>query len=141
VILGSVTSPTDSGDTLSYPIFHDRPKAAHKVVTLLRVSAVALIFIFLLFVSIASAQKAGKRDRAVIARVQPAYPAIMKEAHIGGIVRLNATVLANGTVTKVVILGGNPALADGAVQAVRQWKFAAGPSRTEEEVILRFDPY
>ena len=122
-------------------MFHDRPKATHRVATLLRISVVVLIFVFLLFVSIASAEKAGKPDRAVITRVQPAYPPIMKEAHIGGIVRLNATVLANGTVEKVVILGGNPALADGAVQAVRQWKFAAGPSRTEEEVVLKFDPY
>jgi len=65
----------------------------------------------------------------------------MKEAHIGGVVRLNATVLANGTVTKVRILGGNPALAEGAVQAVRQWRFAAGPSQTDEELTLNFNPY
>lgn len=65
----------------------------------------------------------------------------MKEARIGGVVRLKATVLADGTVTKVVILGGNPALAEGAVQAVMQWRFAAGRSQTQEEVILKFNPY
>ncbi|HYU47174.1 MAG TPA: energy transducer TonB [Terriglobales bacterium] len=92
-------------------------------------------------VSIVSAQRAGKPERKVIARVRPAYPQIMKEAHIGGVVRLNATVLANGTVTKVRILGGNPALAEGAVQAVRQWRFAAGPSQTDEELTLNFNPY
>jgi TonB family protein len=100
-----------------------------------------LIFGLLFFVSIASAQIARRPDRKVIARVQPAYPRLMKEAHIGGVVRLNATVRANGKVTKIVILGGNPILAESAMQAVMQWRFAAGGSQTNEEVTLDFNPY
>jgi len=99
-----------------------------------------LIFAFLT-VSIASAQKAEKINRRIIDRVRPAYPQVLKVNHIGGVVRLNATVLANGKVTKVQILGGNPILADSAAQAVMQWRFAPGTSQTEEEVIVDFDPH
>jgi TonB family protein len=120
---------------LSHPIFHDR-----KIANLLGISVVGLISIFLLFVPMASAQKADKLNRRVIARVQPDYPRILKNAQIGGVVRLNATVLANGTVTKVVILGGNPILAESAMQAVMRWKFVASASQTQEELILNFDP-
>jgi TonB family protein len=65
---------------------------------------------------------------------------MLKQAHIGGIVRLNATVLANGKVTKVMVQGGNPILAESAAQAVKLWRFAPGPSQTEEEVTLNFNP-
>jgi TonB family protein len=128
------------GGTLSYRFFQDRPAASHIVAELTQASLAVLIFGLLFSVSITLAQKTGRPDRKVIARVQPAYPQILKNARIGGVVRLNATVLANGSVTKVVILGGNPILAESAVQAVMHWKFAAGASPTEEEVILTFDP-
>ena len=125
---------------MSYRFFQNRPAAGRIVGKLARVSLAVLILGLLFSVSIAPAQKAGRTDRKVIARVQPAYPQILKNAHIGGVVRLNATVLANGSVTKVVILGGNPILAESSVQAVILWKFAASASQTQEEVILAFDP-
>jgi TonB family protein len=125
---------------LSYRFFQDRSAAGHIVGKLARVSLAVLIFGLLFSVSIAAGQNAGRTDRKVIARVQPAYPQILKNAHIGGVVRLKATVLANGTVTKVVILGGNPILAESSVQAVILWKFAASATQTDEEVVLNFDP-
>jgi TonB family protein len=126
---------------LSYRFFQDRPAAVPIVARLTRVSFAILIFALLLFVSIASAQKAGGPGRRVIDRVRPAYPRVLKDNHIGGVVRLKAIVPANGKVIKVMILGGNPALADSAAQAVMQWRFAPGASQTEEEVILDFDPH
>lgn len=126
---------------MSYRFFQDRPAAGYIVGKLARVSLAVLILGLLFSVSIASGQRDRRPGRKVIARVQPAYPQILKNAHIGGVVRLKATVPANGTVTKVVILGGNPILAESAVQAVMLWKFAASATQTEEELILAFDPY
>jgi len=141
IVVVSVISPTGSGGTLSQRFSQDRPALAHIVARLTRVRWAVLIFALLLSVSIVSAQKTGKPARGVIDRVRPAYPQVLKVNHTGGVVRLNVTVLANGTVTKVMILGGNPALADSAAQGVMQWKFAPGTSQTEEEVIVDFDPH
>lgn len=87
------------------------------------------------------AQKAQKPSRAVITTVKPEYPATLQHAQIGGLVRLSATVLPNGNVSKVQIRGGNPILADCASAAVMKWKYAPGPSETIEEVSLSFSPH
>jgi outer membrane biosynthesis protein TonB len=54
--------------------------------------------------------------------------------------RLKATVLPNGTVGNVEILGGNPILAESGVAAVKRWKYAPGPNETVEDVTLTFNP-
>ena len=65
-------------------------------------------------------------DRKILKKVEAQYPAILKRRGIGGTVRLKVAVKADGTVKDVDVLGGNPALADAAEKAVRQWKFAPG---------------
>jgi TonB family protein len=69
----------------------------------------------------------------------PDYPARLKGRGIGGVVRLKALVLANGTVANVQILGGNPILAACAVNAVMKWKYAPAASSSNE--ILTFDSH
>lgn len=87
------------------------------------------------------AQKAQKPTRAVVTTVKPDYPAALQHAQIGGLVRLSATVLPNGTVSKVQIRGGNPILADCASAAVMKWKYAPAPTETNEEISLSFSPH
>ena len=87
------------------------------------------------------AQKAQKSARPVITTVKPDYPAALQHAQIGGLVRLSATVLPNGTVSKVQIRGGNPILADCASAAVMKWKYAPAPAETNEEISLSFSPH
>jgi len=82
-----------------------------------------------------------KSTRKVIATVKPQYPAALQHAQIGGLVRLSATVLPNGTVSKVQIRGGNPILAESAVAAVMKWKYAPAPTETSEEISLSFSPH
>lgn len=78
--------------------------------------------------------------RKVVRTSEPDYPIIVKNAHIGGSVRLSATVLANGDVIKVDILGGNPIFVASAINAVRKWKYAPAASQTKEEVQINFTP-
>jgi TonB family protein len=80
-----------------------------------------------------------KPSREVIRAVKPDYPAIVKNARIGGTVRLNAVVLPNGSVARVEILGGNPILAESAARAVMKWKYALGSTQTSEEVVVNFN--
>ena len=54
---------------------------------------------------------------------QPKYPAEAKRAHVEGVVILEATVTAEGTVDKVKIISGPPMLAEAAVEALTHWKY------------------
>lgn len=107
----------------------------------------AFAFLALILVMVAAAvpsllaQKSDKPGRKVISTTKPEYPAALRQAQIGGLVRLSATVEANGTVTKVQIRGGNPVLAESAVAAVMKWKYAPGPTETSEEISLSFSPH
>jgi TonB family protein len=103
----------------------------------LAILPVALCLIFGL-TSVSFAQKTAKPGRKVISQVKTEYPEILRELRVGGQVRLTATVLPNGSVANVKVRGGNPILAENAVKAVKNWKYAPAPSQTEEEVVLDF---
>jgi TonB family protein len=103
----------------------------------LAILPVALCLIFGL-TSVCFAQKTATPGRKVISQVKTEYPEILKDLRVGGQVRLTATVLPNGRVTNVKVRGGNPILAENAVKAVKNWKYAPAPSQTEEEVVLDF---
>ncbi len=74
--------------------------------------------------------RAQDSDRKILKKVEAQYPSILKRRGIGGTVRLKVIVHADGSVKDVEVLGGNPALADAAEKAVRQWKFAPGAEST-----------
>lgn len=84
--------------------------------------------------------QAAKPHRKVLLSLQPEYPYVLRNGHFEGQVRLEATVLPNGTVSKVETRGGNPMLAQYGVAAVMRWKYAPGPATTVEEVSFNFNP-
>lgn len=87
------------------------------------------------------AQSSGRNGRKLVVFTKPEYPQVLKVAQVGGVVRLTATVLPSGTVTKVEVRGGNPILAESAVAAVMKWKYAPSASETIEEISLSFSPH
>ncbi len=84
------------------------------------------------------AQSEDHPNRKILQAHKPEYPTILKSLGIGGIVRLNVRVLANGTVAQVTVVGGNPVLAESGVKAVMTWKFAPAAAVSNEDVILDF---
>jgi TonB family protein len=108
-----------------------------------RISVCAVAFAFCLILAAppeVQAQNTAKpAHRKVIVMLEPEYPAVLKNGRFEGQVRLDATVLANGTVSKVEVKGGNPMLCQYAAQAVMRWKYAPGPAQTVEEVVFNFD--
>jgi TonB family protein len=108
--------------------------------TLALLGLALLLFLASLSLSPARAQSVEKSGRKVVRSVPPEYPKSLKEAHIGGLVRLNVTVLANGEVARVEVLGGNPIFVETATKAVRMWKYAPAASQTEEDVHIHFNP-
>jgi len=64
----------------------------------------------------------------------------LREAHIGGIVRLEIVISPKGTVDSVVPVGGNPVLVEAASAAVKRWKYAPADTETKTQVEFTFDP-
>lgn len=77
-------------------------------------------------------------DRAIKSRVSPIYPEIAKRMKIGGVVKLEATVDADGKVTGVKAISGNRMLSDAAETAVKQWKFVPGSGDANVNVEVNF---
>lgn len=103
----------------------------------------ALAFItFFLGVLVPSgwSQKSDKFNRKLIYRENPGYPLTLREAHIGGMVRLEIVISPKGSVDQVNPLGGNPVLVEAASAAVRKWKYSPADSESKTEVEFTFDP-
>ena len=77
-------------------------------------------------------------ERAVKSKVPPVYPELARRMKISGIVKVEATVDADGKVTGVKTLSGNSALQSAAEEAVRKWKFASGDGTTTVDVDVTF---
>jgi len=54
---------------------------------------------------------------------QPQYPPAAKKARVEGVVVVEATVTADGTVEKVKVISGPPMLGEAAAEAVSHWKY------------------
>lgn len=94
-------------------------------------ATLALITLFALPAGAAS-------DRAVKTKVPPVYPELAKRMKISGVVKVQATVDADGKVTAVKTLTGSSALQNAAEEAVRKWKFASGDGTATVDVDVTF---
>jgi TonB family protein len=75
--------------------------------------------------------------RKLVRKVDPIYPQDLKRRSIGGTVKLDLKIAANGNVERISIVGGNPILADSAAQAVKQWRYA--PASTASGILLNVE--
>jgi TonB family protein len=78
--------------------------------------------------------------RKVVKMNQPTYPALAKQMHISGTVKLEATVEKNGQVKDVKVLGGHPLLSDAAASAAKNWKYEPAGEETVETISVNFNP-
>jgi periplasmic protein TonB len=83
----------------------------------------------------------GASDRKILSRVEPGYPETLKRLYIGGAVRVQVIVSANGNVEGTELLGGNPIFGQSAMKAIKQWKYAPGKAQEKLVVKLEFDPH
>jgi TonB family protein len=87
------------------------------------------------------AQDAPAKERKLITRIEPQYPATLQRLYIGGIVKLEVVVAPNGAVVSATLIGGNPILGQSAIAAVKQWKYASDTSKTTVTERIEFDPH
>lgn len=65
----------------------------------------------------------GIRAPQRVVNVAPVYPLFARNAHVEGVVILEATIDERGNVTRAQVLRSIPLLDEAALTAVRQWKF------------------
>jgi TonB family protein len=85
-------------------------------------------------------QDQSESHRKTVSRVVPLYPGLAQKMGISGSVKIEAIVAPNGKVKSAGILGGHPVLAQAGVDAVKRFKWEAGPRETHEVVIFNFHP-
>jgi TonB family protein len=78
--------------------------------------------------------------RKVKTKTTAVYPELARRMNITGTVKVMITVLPNGTVKDAKVVGGHPLLAAAALDAVKKWRFEAGPDVETGVVEFRFDP-
>jgi TonB family protein len=76
--------------------------------------------------------------RKVKTAVKPDYPAVARQMHVTGTVRLEATVAPDGKVRETKVLGGSPLLAQEAATAVKKWRYEETSKETVEPVEVVF---
>jgi len=77
-------------------------------------------------------------DRKVVKKVEPEYPAILRDKGIGGTVKLRVTIRPDGSVKDVQTLGGNAVLVESATRAVKQWHYAPTDRESTIDVSIHF---
>jgi protein TonB len=75
--------------------------------------------------------------------VQPEYPTLARQAHIWGVVVVNAVIDEHGNVVQARAVSGHPLLIPAALKAVLQWKYEptllnGTPVAVEMEVTVHF---
>lgn len=108
---------------------------------LFTLSQLVMIVLFGMAPIVAQIQEQTTRERKLITRVEPEYPDTLKRLYIGGVVRVEVEVEANGVVKSTKLLGGSPILGQSTMKAVKQWRYA--PAASSETLIVKyeFDPH
>ena len=84
--------------------------------------------------------KTEELSRKAKTKVLPVYPDVARRMSIAGTVRLAVVVAPNGTVKSSKPVGGHPLLVNAAMDAMKQWKFEAGPTESSGTVEFKFQP-
>ena len=85
----------------------------------------------------------GVSQGLLIKKVQPTYPPAAIRMHLEGSVQLLATIGKTGNITAVKVQGGEPLLAQAALDAVKQWKYKpyylnGDPVEIQTQVTINF---
>ena len=62
-------------------------------------------------------------QQRLIARVNPVYPPLARQARIQGVVVLSVIVSSSGDTDNVQLISGHPMLAPAAIEAVKHWRY------------------
>ena len=105
-----------------------------------RVFAVGLLLIGGWAATSAPLASGQEIERKTKSKVTPVYPELARRMNITGVVKVQITVAANGSIKNTKLVGGHPVLANAALDAVKKWRFETASQETTGIVEFRFDP-
>ena len=85
-------------------------------------------------------QQTEMHTKLVKSKVTPSYPELARRLKITGVVKVLVTVSADRSVKDAKVMGGHPVLVTAAMDAVKKWRFEAGPGESTGVVEFRFGP-
>jgi periplasmic protein TonB len=85
----------------------------------------------------------GVASGLLIKKVQPKYPKKARKNYIQGTVVLHAEINKEGSIANLVLISGDPLLAEAAMDAVKQWQYKpyllkGQPVSVETEILVNF---
>ncbi len=101
------------------------------------IGLVALLAVMIAAQTATAQNSASDGGRKIKSKVAPVYPELAKQMNVGGTVKVQVIVAANGTVKAAKALGGHPLLIESAVDAVKKWKYE--PDKDETTIIVQFN--
>ena len=87
-----------------------------------------------------SAWAQTEMTRKAKSKVAPEYPQLARRMNITGVVKLQVTVAANGSIKNAKVVGGHPILVNSAMDAIKKWRYEPANEETTGIVEFRFDP-
>jgi TonB family protein len=84
------------------------------------------------------------QEPKLLRRVDAAYPPMARQARVGGVVRIQATIGADGKVKKIEVRSGPPLLRQAAIDAVQKWVYSpsllnGSPIEAKADVDVNFN--
>ncbi len=80
----------------------------------------------------------NQAERKVVRQEDPEYPALAAKLNLHGTVKLKIWITADGSVRRLEYVGGHPVLAESALKAVKNWKYAPGNQESATVVEIKF---
>jgi len=79
----------------------------------------------------------------LVAKTVPAYPPLARQAHVQGMVVLDADVSKDGRIESLRVISGHPLLVPAAIDAVKQWRYKpylvnASPVPVNSKIMVNF---
>jgi TonB family protein len=102
--------------------------------------ALAAIAMAVVFLQTPTACAQAELTRRVKTKVSPAYPDLARRMNIVGTVKVLVVVSPNGSVKDSKVVGGNPVLANAAMDALKKWKFETASEDSTGTVEFKFQP-
>ncbi len=81
---------------------------------------------------------ADQPSRAIVKKEDPEYPELAKNMNLHGSVKLKIWIKPDGSVRRLEYVGGHPLLAESALKAVKNWRYAAADKESTGTVELKF---
>ena len=88
----------------------------------------------------ASAQQSSVEEgkRKIKSRTNPVYSELAHRMNISGKVKIELVIAPDGRVKNSRAIGGHPVLVQSCLDAVKDWRFEAGPEETTQIIEFEF---